>query len=149
MAGLLLLLLIKPHRTRLTERGRSSGVEHNLAKVGVEGSNPFARSNFPMEISGLERSFEAALLFTLGLAQECKHYLSIRAKAWCSPSVLRHACGRLDTPRPSAGGGKGNCFDNAIVETFFRTMKSELVWRTLSMTRLDAETAIGHYINGF
>ena len=25
-------------------RGRSSGVEHNLAKVGVEGSNPFARS---------------------------------------------------------------------------------------------------------
>jgi hypothetical protein len=26
--------------------GRSSGVEHNLAKVGVEGSNPFARSRF-------------------------------------------------------------------------------------------------------
>ena len=24
--------------------GRSSVVEHNLAKVGVEGSNPFARS---------------------------------------------------------------------------------------------------------
>ena len=24
--------------------GRSSGVEHNLAKVRVEGSNPFARS---------------------------------------------------------------------------------------------------------
>jgi hypothetical protein len=30
------------------ERGRSSGVEHNLAKVGVEGSNPFARSSFPL-----------------------------------------------------------------------------------------------------
>ena len=29
---------------RRQERGRSSGVEHNLAKVGVEGSNPFARS---------------------------------------------------------------------------------------------------------
>ena len=28
------------------ESGRSSGVEHNLAKVGVEGSNPFARSKF-------------------------------------------------------------------------------------------------------
>ncbi len=26
--------------------GCSSGVEHNLAKVGVEGSNPFARSSF-------------------------------------------------------------------------------------------------------
>jgi hypothetical protein len=30
--------------TAAMERGRSSGVEHNLAKVGVEGSNPFARS---------------------------------------------------------------------------------------------------------
>jgi hypothetical protein len=26
--------------------GRSSGVEHNLAKVGVESSNLFARSSF-------------------------------------------------------------------------------------------------------
>jgi hypothetical protein len=31
---------------RVRERGRSSGVEHNLAKVGVEGSNPFARSKY-------------------------------------------------------------------------------------------------------
>jgi hypothetical protein len=29
-----------------TLSGRSSGVEHDLAKVGVEGSNPFARSSF-------------------------------------------------------------------------------------------------------
>jgi hypothetical protein len=35
------------------ERGRSSGVEHNLAKVGVEGSNPFARSNFSQIINEL------------------------------------------------------------------------------------------------
>ena len=27
--------------------GRSSVVEHDLAKVGVEGSNPFARSSRP------------------------------------------------------------------------------------------------------
>jgi hypothetical protein len=32
-----------------TPSGRSSGVEHDLAKVGVEGSNPFARSNFKTE----------------------------------------------------------------------------------------------------
>ena len=30
---------------RIFVGGRSSGVEHNLAKVGVEGSNPFARSS--------------------------------------------------------------------------------------------------------
>ena len=34
-------------RHHYTLSGRSSGVEHDLAKVGVEGSNPFARSNFP------------------------------------------------------------------------------------------------------
>jgi integrase len=39
--------------------GRSSGVEHNLAKVGVEGSNPFARSRFPgiFEISVSKNSY--------------------------------------------------------------------------------------------
>src|SRR6478752_3004649 len=40
------------------ERGCSSGVEHNLAKVGVEGSNPFARSRLSnlreIEPSGFE-----------------------------------------------------------------------------------------------
>ena len=33
-------------RLHQASSGRSSGVEHNLAKVGVEGSNPFARSSF-------------------------------------------------------------------------------------------------------
>ncbi len=37
------------------QSGRSSGVEHNLAKVGVEGSNPFARSSFSMKIAFAER----------------------------------------------------------------------------------------------
>jgi hypothetical protein len=37
-----------PHSLRSDPpSGRSSGVEHNLAKVGVEGSNPFARSSNP------------------------------------------------------------------------------------------------------
>ena len=45
--------------------------------------------------------------------------------------------------------GKGNCFDNAIVETFFKTLKSELVWRTIFLTRQDAEVAIGRYLDRF
>ncbi len=45
--------------------------------------------------------------------------------------------------------GKGNCYDNAMVETFFKTLKSELVWRTMFETRRDAEQAIGRYIDGF
>jgi transposase InsO family protein len=45
--------------------------------------------------------------------------------------------------------GKGNCFDNAMVETFFKTLKSELVWRTVFQTRAEATAAIGRYIDSF
>ncbi|GGD04985.1 hypothetical protein GCM10011335_04760 [Aureimonas glaciei] len=45
--------------------------------------------------------------------------------------------------------GKGNCYDNAMVETFFKTLKSELVWRTVFQTRAEAAYAIGQYIDGF
>src|SRR3546814_3154973 len=30
--------------------------------------------------------------------------------------------------RPSMSG-KGNCYDNASVETFFKSLKAELIWR--------------------
>src|SRR5215813_11410488 len=40
-------------------RGCSSGVEHDLAKVGVEGSNPFARSNEVREQSAQLRALRA------------------------------------------------------------------------------------------
>ena len=45
--------------------------------------------------------------------------------------------------------GKGNCYDNAMVERFFKTLKSELVRRTVFYTRHDADQAIGRYIDGF
>lgn len=45
--------------------------------------------------------------------------------------------------------GKGNCYDNAVVETFFKTIKSELIWRTVFQTRHQAKTEIAHYIDGF
>ena len=45
--------------------------------------------------------------------------------------------------------GKGNCYDNAAVETFFKTIKAELIWRHPWETRWKAEMAIFEYINGF
>jgi putative transposase len=45
--------------------------------------------------------------------------------------------------------GKGNCYDNAMVETFFKTLKSELIWRPNFHTRADAEHASARYIDGF
>ncbi|GCD60091.1 transposase [Acetobacter pasteurianus NBRC 3280] len=45
--------------------------------------------------------------------------------------------------------GKGNCFDNAAVETFFKSLKAEWLWRQNWPTRRQATTAIFQYINGF
>ncbi|WP_106743567.1 Tex-like N-terminal domain-containing protein [Yoonia maritima] len=59
---------------------------------------------------------------------------------------LRRLAERLDYLRDLE---KGNCYDNAAVETFFKTIKAELIWRRSWQTRRDAELAIFQYINGF
>jgi putative transposase len=45
--------------------------------------------------------------------------------------------------------GKGNCYDNAAVETFFKTLKAELIWRHTWATRNQVINALFQYINGF
>jgi transposase InsO family protein len=45
--------------------------------------------------------------------------------------------------------GTGNCYDNAAVETLFKTIKADLLWQRSWRTRRDAEIAIFEYINGF
>ena len=45
--------------------------------------------------------------------------------------------------------GAGNCYDNAMVETFFKTIKSELQSLVAWQTRKQAENAIARYIDGF
>lgn len=45
--------------------------------------------------------------------------------------------------------GKGNCYDNSAVESFFKSLKAELVWRHNSQTRREVEVALFEYINGF
>jgi len=45
--------------------------------------------------------------------------------------------------------GRGNCYDNAAVETFFKTLKAELIWRRTWATREEVTQALFQYINGF
>lgn len=49
----------------------------------------------------------------------------------------------------SSMSGKGNCYDNAAVETFFKTLKAELVWRINFKTREQATRIINDYIMNF
>jgi putative transposase len=45
--------------------------------------------------------------------------------------------------------GRGNCHDNSMVETFFKTTKSELIWPIAWQSRPLAENAFVGYIDGF
>ena len=44
--------------------------------------------------------------------------------------------------------GKGNCYDNSAVESFFKSLKAELVWRRNWQTRREVEVALFKYVNG-
>ncbi len=45
--------------------------------------------------------------------------------------------------------GRGNCWDNAVVESFFATLKRELVYTRSWTTRQEAVAAIHEYIEVF
>ena len=44
---------------------------------------------------------------------------------------------------------RGNCWDNAVVESFFSTLKRELIYRTQFQTRREASQAIFEYVEVF
>lgn len=71
---------------------------------------------------------------------------SDRGSQYCSDAYrkLIRGAGML-----SSMSGKGNCYDNAMVETVFKTIKAELVWRTSFQSRHHATSALGQYIGGF
>ena len=45
--------------------------------------------------------------------------------------------------------GKGNCYDNAVMESFWGTLKNEWVNQQKYQTRFEARTDIFNYIEGF
>jgi putative transposase len=71
---------------------------------------------------------------------------SDRGSQYCSDDYRRML---RDNGFVASMSGRGNCYDNAMVETVFKTIKSELIWRTAFTTRDQASKAIGQYIEGF
>ncbi len=45
--------------------------------------------------------------------------------------------------------GRGNCYDNAVAESFFHTLKTELVYHELYRTREEARRSLFEYLEGF
>ena len=44
---------------------------------------------------------------------------------------------------------RGNCWDNAVVESFFSTLKKELIYRKTFSTRSETESAVFRFMEGF
>ncbi|WP_085982725.1 IS3 family transposase [Octadecabacter arcticus] len=77
---------------------------------------------------------------------ECCIHHTDRGSQYCSNAYQK----RLKKHGFKASmSGKGNCYDNSMVETFFKSIKAELIWRNRRDTRRQAEGAIFQYINGF
>ena len=88
-----------------------------------------------------------ALKMAVTLRQPPKDYIhhTDRGSQYCSydyQKVLRQHGLKVSI------SGKGNCYDNSAAETFFKTIKAELIWRRSRQKRREAETAILQYING-
>lgn len=45
--------------------------------------------------------------------------------------------------------GRGKCYDNSMVETFFKSIKSELIWPVTWRTHAQTENAVARYFDGF
>lgn len=71
---------------------------------------------------------------------------SDRGSQYCSDAYLKLL---KDYGFTASMSGKGNCYDNSMVETVFKTIKAELIWRTVWRTRDQAQAAIARYIDGF
>ncbi len=46
-------------------------------------------------------------------------------------------------------GSKGDCFDNAVCESFHASLKKELIYRRSWPTRAETRTAVFEYIEGW
>lgn len=66
-----------------------------------------------------------------------------RGSQYASDDYIRLLSENEITPSMSR---KGNCYDNAMVESFFRTLKVELIYGRKFATRAEARSAIFEYI---
>ena len=71
---------------------------------------------------------------------------SDRGSQYCSEAYLKVL---MKNKIQASMSAKGNCYDNAMTETAFKTIKADLVWRTCFQTRDQAKKALGRYIDGF
>ena len=91
------------------------------------------RMKLDEQIANINRSITEPLLFhsDRGIQCACKEFRNyLKDKPLVKQSMSR----------------KGNCWDNAVPESFFKTIKTELIYHHKYKTRMEAELQIFEYI---
>jgi len=93
-------------------------------------------------------------LVIAALKQALNHRTPTRDMILHSDQGSQYASGDFQTLLKRNGikpsmSGKGNCYDNAITETFFHTLKTELIYFKNYQTREEAKSSIFEYIEVF
>jgi len=75
----------------------------------------------------------------------------IRQLIFHSDRGVQYACAEFRSqlaglPITQSMSRKGNCWDNAVAESFFKTMKTEMVYHQVFRTRREASLAVFEYI---
>lgn len=91
----------------------------------------------------VQQAFENA--WSLSPVSEGTLFHSDRGSQYASHDFHQTLTARGFVPSMSR---KGNCWDNAVAESFFATLKNEEVTGVYG-TKAEAHTAIAHYIHGF
>ena len=83
-------------------------------------------------ITGYNRPFGEGMIFhsDRGIQYACKQTVNLLKSLKLEQSM----------------SGKGNCWDNAVAESFFKTFKSELVYGTKLKTREQMRLCVFEYI---
>jgi len=81
----------------------------------------------------LQNNLELLFHSDRGIQYTCREFIALLDKNKITQSMSR----------------KGNCYDNAVAESFFKTLKVELVYQNKYKTKEKAEKSISDYIENF
>ncbi|MGD9700749.1 IS3 family transposase [Acinetobacter sp.] len=102
----------------------------------------------------MSNSLKASETTVAALEHACKREKPVEELIFHSDRGIQYACeefrallGAYDFTQSMSG--KGNCYDNAVAESFFKTLKSECVYQYSFSTCREARTVIFDYIETF
>jgi len=142
---------IRCGRKRVARLMRSAGIEgvHRRKRRGLTRRDP---NTLPSD-DLVERDFRPAGPDRLWIADITQRWtdegLVHHSDHGCQYTSLAFGRRLRDTGIVGSMGSVGDCYDNAAAESFFATLKTELLSRRSWATRAEATTAIFDYIEGF